>query len=52
MTPNNEMRWVCNHCNAIMDKSNFTEYIKQSDKDKNSIREATVEYHSWRLLSD
>ena len=35
-----------------MDKTNFTEFIKQSDNGKNSNQEAKVEYHSWRLLSD
>jgi hypothetical protein len=28
-----------------------SEFIKQSDNDKNSNQEARVEYHSWRLLS-
>jgi hypothetical protein len=44
------MKWVCNNCNSIMDKTNFTEFIKQSDNDKNSNQEARVQYHSWRLL--
>lgn len=33
-----------------MDCTNFIEFIKQSDNDKNSNQEAKVEYHSWRLL--
>ena len=47
-----EMRWECIHCNSIMDRTNFTDFIKQSDNDKNSNQEARVEYHSWRLLPD
>lgn len=31
-----EMRWECIHCNSIMDRTNFTDFIKQSDNDKNS----------------
>ena len=33
-----------------MDCTNFTEFIKQSDNDKNNIKEAKVEHHAWRLL--
>ena len=33
-----------------MDRNNFTEFILQSDNDKNSTQEAKVEYHAWRLL--
>jgi hypothetical protein len=29
-----------------MDRTNFTEFIKQSDNDKNSNQEAKVEYHA------
>lgn len=47
-----EMRWECIHCNSRMDRTNFTDFIKQSDNDKNSIQEARVEYYSWRLLPD
>ena len=47
-----KMRWICNNCNSIMDKTNLAEFIKQSDNDKNSNQEARVEYHSWRLLPD
>ena len=46
------MRWICVYCDSIMDKTNFTEFIKQSDNDKNSNQQAAVEYHSWRSLSD
>jgi hypothetical protein len=35
-----------------MDQTNFTEFIKQSDYDKNSIQEAKVVCHSWRILPD
>ena len=44
------MRWICTYCNSIMDRDNFTEFIEQSDNDKNSNQEAKVEYHAWRLL--
>jgi hypothetical protein len=33
-----------------MDGTNFTDFIKESDNDKNSIQEARVQYHTWRLL--
>jgi hypothetical protein len=46
------MRRICNHCNSIMDKTNFTEFIRESDNDKSSNQEAVVNYHSWRLLLD
>lgn len=35
-----------------MDCTNFTEFIKQSENDKNSNQEAKVQYHTWRLLPD
>jgi hypothetical protein len=35
-----------------MDRTNFTDFIKESDKDKNSNQEAKVEYHAWRLLPE
>jgi len=35
-----------------MDCTNFTEFIKQSDNDKNSNQEAVVEYHAWHLLTE
>ncbi len=46
------MRRICIHCNSVMDHTNFTEFIKQSDNDKNSNQEAKVEYHAWRFLPD
>ncbi len=46
------MRWICIYCNSIMDSTNFIEFIKQSDNDKNSNQQAVVEYHGWRLLAD
>jgi hypothetical protein len=42
-------RWECIHCHSIMDKTNFSDFIKQSDNDRNSILEARVQYHTWRL---
>jgi hypothetical protein len=30
------MRWICIQCNSMMDKTNFTDFIKESDNDKNS----------------
>lgn len=45
-------KWECIHCHSIMDRTNFTDFIKQSDNDKNSIQEARVQYHTWRLLTD
>ena len=35
-----------------MDRTNFTDYIEQSDNDKNNIQEAKVQYHAWRPLPD
>jgi hypothetical protein len=35
-----------------MDTTNFADFIKESDKDKNSNQHAGVEYHRWRLLAD
>ena len=49
-TMRDEMRWKYIHCNSIMDRTNFTDFIKQSDNDKNSNQGTRVEYHSWRLL--
>jgi hypothetical protein len=46
------MRWECIHYNSIMERTNFTDFIKQSDNDKNRIQEATVQYHTWRLLQE
>ena len=34
------MRFECIHCKSIMDRTNFTDFIRQSDNDKNSIQEA------------
>ena len=36
------MRFECVHCNSIMERMNFTDFIRQSDNDKNSIQEARV----------
>jgi hypothetical protein len=46
------MRWICIYCNSIMDSTNFREFIKQSENDKDSNQEAKVQYHAWRLLPD
>jgi hypothetical protein len=46
------MRFECIHCNSIMKRANFTDFIRQSDNDKNSIQEARVQYHTWRLLPE
>jgi len=46
------MRFECIHCDSIMKRTNFTDFIRQSDKDKNSIQEARVQYHTWRLLPE
>jgi hypothetical protein len=35
-----------------MDSTNFRDFIKESDNDKNSKQETTVEYHGWRLLPE
>jgi hypothetical protein len=37
---------------GAMDKSNFVQYIKESDNDKNSNQVARVEYHSRHLLTE
>ena len=46
------MSFECIHCNSIMDRTNFTDFIRQSDNDKNSIQEAKVTYQTWRLLPE
>jgi len=46
------MRFECILCNSIMERTNFTDLIRQSDKDKNSIQEAKAQYHTWRLLPE
>ena len=46
------MRWICIYCNKIMDITNFTEFIKESDNDKTSNQQVVVEYRGWRLLPD
>ena len=46
------MRFECIYCDSIMKRTNFTDFIRQSDKDKNSIQEARVQYHTWRLLPE
>jgi hypothetical protein len=39
------MKWICIYCHRIMDKSNFTDFIRDSD----NYPEA--EYHAWRHLT-
>ena len=34
------MRWICINCDKIMDLTNFIEFIKESDNDKNSNQQA------------
>ena len=46
------MRWNCIYCDCIMGCTDFDEFIKQSDNDKNSNQETKVEYHAWQLLPD
>ena len=46
------MRFECILCNSIMERTNFTDLIRQSDKDKISIQEAKAQYHTWRLLPE
>ncbi|MFZ0202988.1 MAG: hypothetical protein WAL46_04760 [Nitrososphaeraceae archaeon] len=46
------MRWVCIYCNKIMDITNFTQLVKESDNDKTSKQQAVVVYRGWRLLPD
>ena len=36
------MKWVCVYCHKTMDKSNFTEFIKDSD---NGV------YHEWKSIT-
>ena len=35
-----------------MDRTNFTDFIEQSDNDKNSNQEARVQYHTWEAVQD
>ncbi len=35
-----EMKWVCVDCNKVLDKTNFVDFIKESDNDKYSNQEA------------
>ena len=37
-----EMKWVCVDCNKVLDKTNFVDFIKESDNDKYSNQEAVV----------
>ena len=39
------MKRVCIYCHRIMDKSNFTDFIRDSDNYPNA------EYHAWRHLT-
>lgn len=43
-------RWKCVHCDKVMDRTNFRDFIRESDNDKNSNQEARVQYHPWHLL--
>ena len=46
------MKWICIYCKQLMDSTNFRDFIKESDNDKNSNQRAVVEYHAWRLLPE
>ena len=46
------MRWIYIYCNKIMDTTNFTQFVIESDNDKTSNQQAVVEYHGWHLLPD
>ena len=46
------VRWICVHCGKIMDCTNFIEFIREGDTDKNSNQQAVAEYHGWGLLPD
>ena len=37
------MKWICVYCNKVMDKSNFIDFIEESDS-------VNGEYHGWKLL--
>lgn len=51
MPPQHESpKWECIHCHSIMDRTNFADFIKQSNSDKNSVQEAKVHYHTWRAV--
>jgi len=40
------MKWICVYCNKVMDRSNFMDFIKESDSADN------VEYHGWKSLPE
>ena len=37
------MKWICVYCNKVMDRTNFIDFIKESDSYKGG-------YHGWRRL--
>lgn len=39
------MKWICCYCGKIMDRTNFTEFIADSDN-------KDAEYHGWKLITD
>jgi hypothetical protein len=45
-------KWECIHCHSVMDRTNFTDFIEESDNDKNSNQEARVQYHTWQAVQD
>jgi hypothetical protein len=45
-------KWECIYCGSVMDRTNFTHFIKESDNYKNSIQKATVHYHTWRAVAE
>lgn len=47
-----EPKWKCIHCGSVMDRTNFIDFIKQSDNDKNSVQEERVHYHTYQLVQE
>lgn len=45
-------KWECIHCHSVMDRTNFKDFIKQSDNDKNSNQQARVLYHTWQAVPE
>jgi hypothetical protein len=39
------MRWICIYCHRIMDRTDFTDFISDSDNP------TKAEYHAWRHLT-
>jgi hypothetical protein len=39
------MKWICVYCKKVMDKTNFIDFIKESD-------DKEAEFHGWQLVSE